>query len=134
MIGILIITHENLGESLIRCATHIMGEEQQRLRCLNVFIQDNPDAVVVHARNLIQQLDSGDGVLVFSDMVGATPYNIACQLIIPGKVAGLAGVNLPMLVRSLTYRAQPLALVIEKSCIGGKEGITLIHSDCNHAK
>jgi len=123
MIGILIISHENLGESLIQCATHVIGEKLQEVMVLSVFAHDNPDDVVVNAREMIDQIDMGDGVLVLSDIYGATPCNIACQLIEPGKVECLAGVNLPMLIRALTYRNEPLAVMMEKAVSGGKDGI-----------
>ena len=123
MIGILIISHENLGGSLIQCATHVIGEKLQKVMFLSVFAHDNPDDAVVNARELVSQIDMGDGVLVLSDIYGATPCNIACQLIMPGKVECLAGVNLPMLIRALTYRNQPLAVMMDKAVSGGKDGI-----------
>lgn len=123
MIGILIISHENLGGSLIQCATHVIGKKLQNVMFLSVFAHDNPDDAVVNARELVSQIDMGDGVLVLSDIYGATPCNIACQLIMPGKVECLAGVNLPMLIRALTYRNQPLAVMMDKAISGGKDGI-----------
>ena len=57
----------------------------------------------------MKELDDGDGVLILSDMYGGSPANIAAKLLIPGKVEGVAGVNLPMLIRVLTYRDRPLA-------------------------
>ncbi len=134
MIGILIITHENLGDSFIRCASHVMGEIPQRLMHLSVMIQDDSDVVVSKAKELLKQLDCGDGVLILNDICGATPCNIANQLIRPGKVECLAGINLPMLIRTLTYRNEPLAIVLEKALSGGKEGVIHIQLEsCNAA-
>ena len=133
MIGILLITHEDLGECLIRCATHIMGDSQPQLMHINVFIQDDPKLVIDKARRLICELDSGDGVLVLSDIYGATPSNIACQLITPGKIDCVSGVNLPMLVRALTYRNEPLLKMIEKALDGGKSGVMHIQTESSHA-
>ena len=133
MIGILLVTHEDLGECLIRCATHIMGDSQPQLMHINVFSQDDPKLVIDKARGLICELDSGDGVLVLSDIYGATPSNIACQLITPGKVDCMSGVNLPMLVRALTYRNEPLLKMIEKALDGGKNGVMHIQTESNHA-
>jgi PTS system ascorbate-specific IIA component len=82
---------------------------------------------------MIRQLDSGDGVLVLSDMFGATPCNIACRLTQPGKVECLAGANLPMLVRVLTYRNEPLAAVIEKGLSGDQRGVVQINAESSHA-
>lgn len=133
MIGILVLTHEDLGEHLIRCASHVVGMKPPQLLYLGVFIQDDPDAVLIQARELIQQLDSGDGVLILNDMFGATPCNIASRLVRPGRVECLSGANLPMLVRVLTYRHEPLAAVIEKGLSGGQRGVIQIDAESCHA-
>ncbi|PXW90757.1 PTS system ascorbate-specific IIA component [Nitrosomonas sp. Nm84] len=127
MIGILVLTHEDLGDHLIRCATHVVGAEPPQLMHLSVFPQDDPDEMLSNAQALIKQLDSGDGVLVLSDICGATPCNIASRLVQPGKVECVAGVNLPMLVRALTYRNEPLSVVIEKGLSGGQDGVVHIN-------
>jgi mannose PTS system EIIA component len=72
---------------------------------------------------LVKQLDHGNGVLVLTDVYGATPGNIAARLLIPNRVEGVAGVNLPMLVRALTYRNEPLKTVVAKAMSGGVEGV-----------
>jgi PTS system mannose-specific IIA component len=123
MIGILIISHGNLGDSLIHCANHVMGKKSQYLAHLSITIQDDPDVVMPRALELVRELDRGDGVLILSDICGATPCNIASRLISPGRVECLAGVNLPMLVRALTYRNESLAVAGEKALAGGREGV-----------
>lgn len=133
MIGILVITHEDLGDHLTRCASHVMGEKPMQLQYLSVFVQDDTDILLSNAQALIKQLDHGDGVLVLSDIHGATPCNIASQLIQPGKVECVSGVNLPMLVRTLTYRNELLSTVVEKALSGGKDGIKHIRMESNHA-
>jgi len=65
----------------------------------------------------------GNGVLVMSDVFGATPSNIACKLLIAGRVEGVSGVSLPMLVRALTYRNEALKVVVGKAISGGLEGV-----------
>lgn len=127
MIGILVLTHEDLGDHLIRCASHVVGMKPPQLMYLSVFPQDDPDTVLSRARALIKQLDSGDGVLILSDIQGATPCNIASRLVQPSKVECVAGVNLPMLVRALTYRNEPLPVVLEKGIRGGQGGIVHIN-------
>lgn len=123
MIGILIVAHGTLGESLIHCASHVMGKRPSRLRQLGVTIHDDPAALLPQARELVGQLDEGNGVLVLSDIYGATPCNIACRLLVPGRVEGIAGINLPMLVRALTYRNESLDVLMEKSISGGLGGV-----------
>ncbi|SNX60030.1 PTS system, ascorbate-specific IIA component [Nitrosomonas ureae] len=129
MIGILVITHEDLGDHLIRCASHVVGMKPRQLSHLSVFTHDDPEVVLAKARKLIKQLDSGDGVLLLSDMLGATPCNIASRLVQPGKVECLAGANLPMLVRVITYRNEPLSVVIEKGLSGGQSGVIQINAE-----
>lgn len=126
MIGILIISHGELGSSLIHCANHVMGKNTKQLMHLDVTIQDDPDIIISRANELLKKLDCGDGVLVLSDICGATPCNIAKRLVHPGRVVCLSGINLPMLVRALTYRNESLELVAEKALSGGKEGVMRI--------
>ncbi len=123
MIGLLIVAHGTLGESLIHCASHVMGKRPLYLRQLGVTIHDDPDAILPQGRDLIRFLDQGDGVLVLTDIFGATPANIACRLLEPGRIEGVSGVNLPMLVKALTYRDSGMQTLIEKTLSGGKEGV-----------
>lgn len=123
MVGILLITHGTLGESLIHCASHAMGARPPYVMQIGVTPQDDPDQILPQAIKLSRTLDQGNGVLVFSDIFGATPCNIARRLLIPGKVEGVAGVNLPMLIRALTYRNESLGTVVDKALSGGAEGV-----------
>lgn len=123
MVGILIIAHGTLGESLIHSASHVMGGRPAQLAQIGVSMHDDPQLVLPQAVKSLRILDEGDGVLVLSDVYGATPSNIACRLLVPGKIEGVAGVNLPMLVRALTYRNEPLKTVVSKAVSGGIEGV-----------
>jgi len=123
MVGILIVAHGSLGESLIHCASHVMGSQPPHLTQISVSLNDDPTVVLPRAIKLARGLDQGSGVLVLSDVYGATPCNIASKLLIPGKIEGVAGVNLPMLVRALTYRNEPLRTVVAKAISGGIEGV-----------
>ena len=132
MIGILIISHGSLGESLIRAASHVLGARPVAVRQLGVTVHDDPEVLLPLARDLVRELDEGSGVLVLADIYGATPGNIAMRLLDKGRVEGLSGVNLPMLVRALTYRNEPLATVVEKARSGGVDGVVHMNSDrCN---
>ncbi len=126
MIGILIISHGTLGESLIHCASHMLNKRPSRLRQLGVTAQDDPVLLVPQARKLVKELDEGDGVLVLTDMYGGSPSNIAAKLVSPGKVESVAGVSLPMLIRALTYRDRPLSVMITKAISGGCEGVVRV--------
>ena len=128
MIGILIISHGTLGESLIHCASHMLNKRPPRLRQIGVTAQDDPVQLVPQARKLIKELDEGDGVLVLTDMYGGSPSNIAAKLVIPGKIEAVAGINLPMLIRALTYRDKSLHQMITKAISGGCEGVLRVPS------
>jgi PTS system ascorbate-specific IIA component len=123
MIGILIIAHGTLGESLIHCASHVLNKRPPRLRQLGVTAQDDPALLLPQARNLVKELDAGFGVLILSDMYGGTPSNLAAKLVTPGKTEAVAGVSLPMLIRVLTYRDRDLQTIVTKAISGGCEGV-----------
>ena len=123
MIGILIVSHGTFGESLIHSASHVLGKRPLYLRQLGVTVHDDPEAILPMGEDLIRFLDQGQGVLVLTDIYGATPSNIAAKLLQRDRVEGLAGVSLPMLIRALTYRDEPLEVVLEKSLSGAAEGI-----------
>jgi len=123
MIGILIITHGTLGESLIHCVSHVLNKRPPRLKQLGVTAQDDPAMLLPQARALVTELDAGDGVLILTDIYGGTPSNMASKLLIPGKAEAVAGVNLPMLIRVLTYRDRDLPTLVTKAISGGCEGV-----------
>ncbi len=129
MIGILIIAHGSLGESLIQCATHVLNRRPERVLQIAVAMQDDPAAVTRLAQQHVGELDDGDGVLVLSDIYGATPCNIAMKLMVPGRVEGVAGVSLPMLIRALTYRDRGIQVIVAKAVSGGRDGVVHINRD-----
>lgn len=130
MIGILIIAHGGFGESLLECAKHVIGNEPRQVAYLAVTNQDDPDHLLPVAQNLVAKLNEGDGVLVLSDMYGATPCNIVSKLLDPGVVEGVAGVNMPMIVRTMTYRHESLMALVEKAVAGGREGVVHFSREC----
>jgi mannose PTS system EIIA component len=129
MIGILIVAHGAFGEALIHSASHVLGKRPLRVRQVGITVHDDPEAMLPQALDLVRQLDEGGGVLVLTDIYGATPGNIALKLLVPGRVEGISGVNLPMLIRALTYRDQSLASVIDKALSGGTEGVIHMTTD-----
>jgi len=75
------------------------------------------------ARELVRQLDTGGGVVVFSDIYGGSPSNLAAKLLKAGRVEGIAGVNLPMLVRAFTYRTRDMETLLKRAVSGGCDGV-----------
>ncbi len=129
MVGILLITHNGLGDSLIDCVRHVLGSVPSHLKALSVLASDEPAHKEQQARALIAELDQGRGVLLLSDVFGATPCNIARRLCQPGRVEGVAGVNLPMLLRVVCYGNKPLGELVQRALDGGKECIVTIESE-----
>src|SRR3954469_8462886 len=103
MIGVAIIAHENLGESLIRCVTHVLGSRPPNLESFRIGSHDEAFSLLPQAKKLVAPRDRGEGVLIRTDIYGATPANLACKLLVPGRSEVVTGVSLPMLVRALTY-------------------------------
>jgi PTS system ascorbate-specific IIA component len=134
MIAVLLITHGRYGEDLLVSASHVLGHPLEQTAHLAVSIKDDPDAMLSEARTLRLSLDDGSGLLVMTDMYGATPCNIATKLIADGNVEAVSGVSLPMLVRSLAYRESTLAKVRDKAIAGGTEGVVYINNDPCYGK
>ena len=126
MIGIFLITHGSLGESLVQCACHVLNKRPQLIVQLGVSGQDDPLDALPLARDMLKLGDSGKGVLLLTDIFGATPSNVALKLLQPGRIEGVAGVNLPMLLRALTYRDKDMETLVTKTVAGGRDGVMLM--------
>lgn len=123
MIGILLITHGTFGESLVQNVCHVLNKRPPLIAQLGVSAQDDPLDILPMAKRLLEEVDGGQGVLVLTDILGATPANLALKLLVPGKIEGVAGVSLPMLLRALTYRKNGLETLVKKAVSGGHDGV-----------
>ncbi len=123
MIGIFLLTHGAYGEALIQCACHVLNKRPQQIVQLGMAAQDDPLDALPLARDMLKLVDVGRGVLVLTDIYGATPSNTVMKLLEPGRVEGLAGVNLPMLLRALTYRDKDMDTLIARAIAGGRDGV-----------
>ena len=123
MIGVLLITHGTLGEALVQCVSHVMNRRPAQLMQLGISGQDDPLDALPIARRLVELVDSGSGVLILTDILGATPANTAAKLLEPGRIEGVAGVNLPMLLRTITYRERSMDVLVKKAVAGACEGV-----------
>jgi PTS system ascorbate-specific IIA component len=129
MIGVLIVAHDTLPDSLVKAVTHVLGVRPPQFETLSVAASDDPFDLLPNAREVVRKLDTGDGVLIFTDIYGATPGNLAGKLQSPGRVELIAGVNLPMLVRAFTYRAKGMETMITKAVSGGRDGVLHVQLD-----
>ena len=129
MIGVLIVTHGDIGTSLLTSANQILGGAQQQVATLSVWRADDIDDLVLRARELIEALDAGDGVLVLTDIFGATPGNVVSRLLEDGRIEGVSGASLPMLLRVLTGRNRSLTAAVQRALSGGAEGVVHMNTD-----
>ncbi len=123
MAGILLVTHNGLGDSFVDCVRHVLGEVPPNLKVLSVLAGDDPQLKLAEGKALIKQLDTGGGVLVLADVFGATPSNIGRQLCQTEHVSGVAGLNLPMLLRVVCSPGKTLPELAKIAVEGGRECI-----------
>jgi PTS system ascorbate-specific IIA component len=125
--AIVIIAHAPLASALVAAARHVYSRDPNaasvRLCGLDVAADASIPEVLAEASAIIARVDQGQGVLVLTDVVGATPANVAVRLARPGQVEVLAGVNLPMLLRSLCYSDSSPAALLAKAAEGGARGV-----------
>jgi PTS system ascorbate-specific IIA component len=131
VVGILVIAHNGLGDSLLDCVRHVIGETPAHLKALSILADDDLLLKEAEGRRLISHLDDGEGVLILTDVYGATPSNIARRLCKPGHIEGVAGVNLPMLLRVSTSSSKTLKEMVQRALEGGKECIVTLDSKGN---
>lgn len=132
MIGIVIVAHEPLASALHKVAAHVYSRTATapctHFAALDVAAEAELDAAVQQARRLCGAVDDSSGVLVLTDAKGSTPGNVADRLAEPGKVAVIAGVSLPMVLRALCYRAGTLPETVDRALAGGAQGIAQLGS------
>ena len=135
MIGIVLIAHRPLASALASSAAHVYGCAPEiatsQLAVLDVVPGVDLQVTLAEARLRVDSVDSGHGVLVLTDALGATPGNVAAQLAEAGRVAVVAGVNLPMLLRTLCYRGDSLADGVDKALAGGVQGVVRVDPSPN---
>jgi len=123
LVGILLVTHNGLGDCLADCVKHVFGEIPKNLKVLSVLAADDPQHKLLEGEELLKELDSGSGVLILVDVFGATPSNIGRRLCHAERVEGVAGVNLPMLLRVVCSNNKNLQELANLAIEGGRECI-----------
>jgi PTS system ascorbate-specific IIA component len=126
MNAILIIAHAPLAHALRQCALHVFPDCGADLAAIDVQPNLPPEETLATARIAMDQLSRNPavkGVLVLTDIFGATPSNVAQKLVDGAKSRLITGVNLPMLLRSVSYRNEPLEALVSRAVIGGTQGV-----------
>ena len=121
-VGLLIITHDGIGPSLLGTTSYMLGGCPLNAKLLMASRDCEPIELTETAQDYIKQLDSGDGVLILTDQYGSTPSNIAAKLK-NENIRAIAGLNLSMLIRVLNYPQLSLDELAEKALTGGRDGI-----------
>ena len=122
-VGLLLITHQNFGDVALHTIKTIIGVCPLDTKSLSVPFDANPDEIYQEAVRHIEILDKGEGVLVLTDLFGATPSNIAHRLPETHHVTIVTGLNLSMLMRVVSYPNLSLAELAHKAMSGGQEGV-----------
>ena len=126
MNAILLIAHAPLANALRQCALHVFPDCAANVMAIDVQPNLRPEETLAAARIALEQLKQAEGiegVLVLADIFGATPSNVAQKLVDGVSSRLITGVNLPMLLRSVSYRNEPLEALVSRAVIGGTQGV-----------
>lgn len=133
-VGILIVTHGDIGEELLATARSTLGGKLPlKCRALSVSPSCDPQHQHDRAQKMLSSLDGGEGILVLTDMYGSTPSNIANSFKERDDIEVIAGVNLPMFIRVLNYHECNLNELVDKAVTGGHDGIILCTEGNEHS-
>ena len=124
-VGILLVTHSDIGKQLLLTATSVFGKNPFQVELLSVDNYDQPNDVKELAEKYVKFLDNGAGVLVLTDIIGTTPSNIACS-INHDKIKVVAGLNLSMILNVFNYPEDSLDQLSIKALEGGIQGVSKI--------
>ncbi len=125
-VGILLVTHPGIGSALLDVARRLLGTLPLRVEVLEVAFDAEADAVLPVASAALRRADAGDGVLLMTDLYGASPSNIAAQVAQLGTpVRRVSAVNLPMLLRVMNYAELGLDQLPAVAATGGRNGVLL---------
>ncbi|MCK4987596.1 MAG: PTS fructose transporter subunit IIA [Desulfobacterales bacterium] len=126
MIGIVIVTHSQLGDALIEAAEFIIGKRPEALVSVSIDLNESADTLRRKIADGIKKVKSKDGVLILTDMFGGTPSNLSYSFLEEGQIEVISGVNLPILIQAANTRAKvDLTKLAVKLEAFGKKSISL---------
>lgn len=120
--GIFIIAHTPLASALRQCVAHVFPDQVAGVLALDVQPHASPEETLAVARQAMEKL-AGAPILVLTDVMGGTPCNVAKQLVDGVHARLVAGANVPMLLRAVTYQHEPLDALVDRALSGGAQGV-----------
>ena len=124
MIGIVVVTHGNIAKEMINAMEHIVGIQQQ-MAYVSMNSCDDMEQKRQEIAQKVKEVNSGDGVVIITDMFGGTPSNLAISVMKKGEVEVIAGLNLPMLVKLVRERQKPLPEALSEASEAGRKYINI---------
>ena len=123
MVNIIVIAHSEIANSFAYCVEHILARRINNLHILPVKKTEDADSILYRAQEFIKKIGANDEILILTDIYGATPNNIAQKLIKPDVIELITGLNLPMLIRAISYAKHGLKVCVDKALDGAISGI-----------
>ena len=125
-VGVLLITHPGIGSSIVAVSGRLLRTLPLKAEALEVAFEDDPDALLPQASAALRRVDGGDGVLVLTDLYGATPSNLAARVARLGTpVRRVSAVSLPMLLRVMNYAELTLEELSAVAAAGARNGVLM---------
>lgn len=132
MIGMILVTHGNLAEEFVNAMEHVVGD-QPDVATVCIGPNDDMERRRSEIAEAITKVDSGEGVIILTDLFGGTPSNLAISLMQAGKVEVIAGINLPMLIRLAKARScMPVREAVNAARDAGRNYITVASEYLGH--
>ncbi len=128
-VGIVLITHGKIGEILLRCCIEIYGSNPLNVAVIGICPNDQPEPIEKKLQNTLNKIDGGQGILILTDMIGATPCNIATRSIKNRNAKIISGINLPMVLKLFNYHELELNEISEKALFAGGNSISIINTE-----
>lgn len=133
MIGLILVSHRQLAEEMKAVMEHVVGP-QENVETVSIFPTDDMEQRRVELQEKIAKVDSGDGVIILTDLFGGTPSNLAISMMTQNNIEVLAGMNLPMLIKLAQVRSnQNLQEATSSAQEAGKKYINVASALLNHA-
>lgn len=130
-VGILIVAHAPLASAMRHCLEHIYGYLPEKVEAIDVGPNINEEECSRWIRYYVSQVCGKNGTLILCDLANATPSNIVTTLENSLLIKIVCGVNLPLLLKAISYRTLPLSELVDRVISGGMDGINLLEAQGN---